>query len=314
MSILFHKTGYLNMSNFLIYGGIKTSDLYLNQIERDVVVYYISGYENYLYYMSFARSRHSAYIETGPIQILIQFDRNKLRNFGKLRPFHYHNIINNRIHGYNDVCNEMEDRLFTDKPLIPLSTIVRIEITWDKEMQYCHDTFFQIQVIISKLTELGIPFEFHSVRKIMAPKPKKYNIIKSRTGITVDGVDIPFIDDMIPTPKNDHSERVYDFLFEKKQPSSYADIGGYLESSSYALPGKCCVVTSRYNYAHPDNLRTWHKIRQEARRRKTTHLMPEICEFNKIAANLRFAYFQANSDPIDPIDFANSLESAMGAF
>lgn len=107
MSFLFHKTGYLHMMNFLVYGGIKTSDLYLNQTERDVVAGYIRGYEKFLYYMSFARSRHSEYIETGDLDILIQFDRNKIRNFGKLRPFHYHNI-NNRIHGYNDKCNVMK--------------------------------------------------------------------------------------------------------------------------------------------------------------------------------------------------------------
>ena len=301
MSFLFHKTGYLNMMNFLGYGGIKTSDLYLNQTERDVVEGYIRGYEKFLYYMSFARSRHSSYIETGHIEILIQFDRHKLRNFGKLRPFHYHNI-NNRIHGYSDEVNEMEDRLFTDKPFIPLSTINHIEISWDKVMQYWQNTFHHIRVIITKLTELGIPFEFHTIRKIMAPKPKKCNVVRSGSGITVDGIDIPFIYDAIPTPQIDNSDSVYDFLFEKKQPSSYEGVIGYLKSSAYELPGKCCVVTNMHNYAHPNNLKTWHKIRQEARRRDTTHLMPDIYKFNKIAYELRISYSHANSSKPVPID------------
>lgn len=313
MSFLFHKTGYLNMMNFLGYGGIKTSDLYLNQTEREVVEGYIRGYEKFLYYMSFARSRHSSYIETGHIEILIQFDRHKLRNFGKLRPFHYHNI-NNRIHGYSDEVNEMEDRLFTDKPFIPLSTINHIEISWDKDMQYWQNTFHHIRVIITKLTELGIPFEFHTSRKFMAPKPKKCNVVRSGSGITVDGIDIPFIYDAIPTPQIDNSDLVYDFLFEKKQPSSYEEVIGYQQSSAYALPGKCCAVTSMHNYAHPNNLKTWHKIRQDARRRDTTHLMPDIYEFNKIAHDLRLSYFQSNSCKIDPTDWEKALEYAMGEF
>lgn len=122
---IFHAASSQSASNFLEYNGLKTSDLPLNKSELEVTKQITP--KQYPYYTSFARSLTSfarsltsGFINNTSTQAILHLNKTYIKNLGTLTPLKFPHLAPD--------YDEMEDRLLTNLPIIPLKAITQISI------------------------------------------------------------------------------------------------------------------------------------------------------------------------------------------
>lgn len=247
---IFHATSFQSASNFLEYNGLKTSDLLLNKSELEITKQITP--KQYLYYTSFARSLTSGFINSTIPQTILHLNKRYIKNLGTLTPLKFPHLAPN--------YDEMEDRLLTNLPIIPLKAIT------------------QISIIIPEHTIEQETFHLANLLNNTKVKTQTYTSIKHITK----NQPTPFHTPTQPIPKQqlDGSEAFIHFLQTNQLPK-HPEI---LSLINYEMFGTHPTLTSFLNLAHPNNLKHWHLIRLYAKHHnlKIKDLYKKLFEYRSL--------------------------------
>lgn len=119
---LFHYTPMMNFRSMLASGSVNLSVLGGNPPERRKTNRAFDGAGDKLYYLSTSRNRNNLYVEEnallGAYSVILEFDGRELSRYGRIIPFLYSVLAK----------GEMEDRLVSDHPSIPLTVVKCIHV------------------------------------------------------------------------------------------------------------------------------------------------------------------------------------------
>ena len=125
---LFHATEGSNIPSILNAGGVLMSHLMTSENESIRMKKFLGKNPKNIYYLSMARSMHSSYVRSsGELHssnfAVFEFSGHKIAKLGKIIPFNYYNRL-----ASDDTPDEMEDRLISDKGLIPFGLIECVHV------------------------------------------------------------------------------------------------------------------------------------------------------------------------------------------
>jgi hypothetical protein len=227
---IFHSTTFQSASNFLEYNGIKTSDLLLNKQELEATK--PLNKKQYLYYLSLTRSLTSSFIQHIVPHTIIHIKKQYIKNLGTITPFNFHHN-SNTFHKQN--YHEMEDRLLTNLPIIPLDAIQQISIIIP-HYQSVHQTFHIANLLNNNKVKIQ---SYKSLQHLTKNQPQNYYLPPQP----------------IPPQQLDGTEYFIHFLLTNKIPPSTPHI------QYSTIPGITPTLSKTENFSHPNNIKNWHNIR-----------------------------------------------------
>lgn len=143
--ILYHGTNIKSFFSMIRTGSVVLSALTTDEYELQQVKEK-SNIRGRMYYLSLARSLHSEFLTSGIYRgnyVVMEFRNRDIAKYGKIIPFNFFNNVER---------DEMEDRMLSNKSMIPLSAIHKILVV-------CVDGYVHgIQQFAEKW---NIPVEFY---------------------------------------------------------------------------------------------------------------------------------------------------------
>lgn len=293
MRVLYHKTSYYSMLNFLLYGGLKTSDLFLNESERNFSHELSPRLAKKLYFMSFARSLLSNFLNSDHTQVIIHIDADRLRQYGSISPFHYHNLAT-RVEGRcNHAGDEMEERLFTDLPFLPLDVIIQVDLEFlsatlfDKHHWAC----FTQTMLLTQLVKHNVKFNCYTSGRAVRPVKDKLPVEIVDDHISVFGMRVDRINEReIKPARADNSQMVFDFLFNDIRPTKYSEVVDPHIPYMAAMPGVGIAFSETKNFISAENFNMWHKIRVTARERNMLNCSEKLLQLSGVIDDIVIAH------------------------